>query len=182
MATGRFTNIFQQTTFLNDIGHCLHLGAAGLVNILESVKLFSLLVLYDSDLEEMIDEIICKHEGVITGRLERGGEERTTHPTKSTLSHYAKENKVEQIDLTIEINWLGRRKNELFTGAWCTKMNEPTSARHRKAPMEKKNNCAMDKINYKDLFKTAEKGTVLDQRDGGHLLDDGRNRRRHEEK
>jgi hypothetical protein len=44
------TDLFQKSPFLDDIGHCFHLDAFGLVDVLEGIKLPSLLVLYYSNL------------------------------------------------------------------------------------------------------------------------------------
>lgn len=48
---GLWTDLFQETAFLHDVGDGLHLDAFGLVDVLEGVEFTALLVLDDSDLE-----------------------------------------------------------------------------------------------------------------------------------
>lgn len=70
------------------------------VDILEGIKLLGQLVLYNPNLLRRLSE-------QEQGRVYRvRGNSRKTHPAKSTLAYDAKEDKVKEIDLSIEVDWL----------------------------------------------------------------------------
>ena len=88
------SNLFQQPAFLDDIGHGLHLDALCLVDILESIKLLGLLVLDDADLS---------WEGLWRNLAD---DDEATHLSKGTLANASKEHKVEEVGVSIKVDWL----------------------------------------------------------------------------
>lgn len=83
--------LLEQSSLLDDIGHCLHLDAFGLVDILERIEGFGLLVLNNANL------------------------------TKGSFANASQEIEVEEVDFRIEVNSLeGSDKTELLAHLWFT--------------------------------------------------------------
>jgi hypothetical protein len=97
----RIAHLFEKPALLDDVRDGLHLDAFRLVDVLERVEVACLFVLDDADLERQ--RIVSMREG--------GRPENRTDLSEGALADAAEEDKVEEVDVAVKVDGLGRRRS-----------------------------------------------------------------------